>query len=194
MIIGIIDSGRGGLAVAEAIKEEEDTLLILLDKSFFPYGTKSKEFLMKRAFYLTEHLIKKGADIVILACNTLSILTLDFLKYSFEIPILGVFNYFEPYLTKENVILGSSNTIQYVQKNFDMDGIDGTDLIRAIEKKEEYASLLKRYNFSSYHFVLLACTHFLNIPQDQLPFQALSQIAWLKEDIRKIKNDLKRSL
>ena len=62
MIIGIIDSGRGGLAVAEAIKEEEDTLLILLDKSFFPYGTKSKEFLMKRAFYLTEHLIKKGAD------------------------------------------------------------------------------------------------------------------------------------
>ena len=58
MRIGIIDSGKGGLAVAKKIKKKEDQLLILLDQGFFPYGTKSKEFLFKLKKKPKEYLLK----------------------------------------------------------------------------------------------------------------------------------------
>ena len=31
-----------------------------MDKGYFPYGKKSKEFLLKRSLYLCDYLIKKG--------------------------------------------------------------------------------------------------------------------------------------
>lgn len=188
MRIGIIDSGKGGLAVAKKIKKKEDQLLILLDQGFFPYGTKSKEFLLKRSFYLANILISMKVELIILACNTLSIYALAFLKYSLTIPVIGIFDYFKPNLTNEYILLGSRATITYAKNHYPVQVYDGTEFIKAIEKKEsitKYLEELKAYKGKAF---LLGCKHFLAIEEHKFPLPTLTQIPLLLEDIKKTRN------
>lgn len=191
MIIGVIDSGRGGLVVAEKIKRKEDQLLILLDQGFFPYGTKSKEFLLKRSYYLAHLLIAMKAELILLACNTLSIYVLSFLKYSLRVPVIGIFDYFKPYLTREYTLLGSKATITYAKKNSFVQVYDGSKFIDAIEKKKEITSYLKELAEIKSKALLLGCTHFLAVEENKFPLPVITQIPMLLEDIKKIrkKND-----
>ncbi|MDE5547294.1 MAG: hypothetical protein K2I88_07500 [Anaeroplasmataceae bacterium] len=185
MKIGIIDSGKGGLAVAKQIKSEKDQLIILLDQGFFPYGNKSKEVLLKRAFYLSKCLIEQGAELIILACNTLSILAYSFLKYNLRIPVIGIFDYFIPYLTLNHTLIGSKTTISYAKENYPVNVIDGTDFIEAIEKKKDIRIYLEELKNLKTDLLLLGCTHFLAIPSDAYPLPTLNQIPMLLEDIKK---------
>ena len=54
-----------------------------MDKAYFPYGERSKEFLLKRALYLCSYLRDKNVDKIIFACNTLSLIVLPFIKLFF---------------------------------------------------------------------------------------------------------------
>ena len=185
MKIGIIDSGKGGLAVAKQIKTKEDQLIILLDQGFFPYGNKSKEVLLKRAFYLSTYLIEQGAELIILACNTLSILAYSFLKYNLRVPVIGIFDYFIPYLRPNHTLIGSKTTISYAKENYPVNVIDGTDFIEAIEKKKDISSYLEELKNLKTDLLLLGCTHFLAISSDAYPLPTLNQIPMLLEDIKK---------
>ncbi|MDE6241396.1 MAG: hypothetical protein K2M08_03110 [Anaeroplasmataceae bacterium] len=185
MKIGIIDSGKGGLAVAKQIKSEKDQLIILLDQGFFPYGNKSKEVLLKRAYYLSKCLIEQGVELIILACNTLSILAYSFLKYNLKIPVIGVFDYFIPYLTPNHTLIGSKTTIAYAKEKYQVQVIDGTDFIEAIEKKKDISIYLEELKGLKTELLLLGCTHFLAIPSDAYPLPTLNQIPMLLEDIKK---------
>ncbi|MDE6407160.1 MAG: hypothetical protein K2K48_07060 [Anaeroplasmataceae bacterium] len=189
MKIGIIDSGKGGLAVAKQIKSKEDQLIILLDQGFFPYGNKSKEVLLKRAFYLSNCLIEQGAELIILACNTLSILAYSFLKYNLKIPVIGIFDYFIPYLTPNHTLIGSKTTISYAKQNYPVKVIDGTDFIEAIEKKKNISSFLEELKDLDSNLLLLGCTHFLAIPSNAYPLPTLNQIPMLLEDIKKAREN-----
>ena len=40
------------------------------DNAHCPYGEKSPLYIRRRARYITEHLLEKGADIIVVACNT----------------------------------------------------------------------------------------------------------------------------
>lgn len=185
MKIGIIDSGKGGLAVARKIRNKEDQLIILLDQGFFPYGNKSKEVLLKRAFYLSTYLIEQGAELIILACNTLSILAYSFLKYNLRVSVIGVFDYLIPYLTPNHTLIGSKTTISYAKENYSVNVIDGTDFIEAIEKKKNISFYLSELKGLKTDLLLLGCTHFLAIPSDAYPLPTLNQIPMLLEDIKK---------
>ncbi|MDE6660825.1 MAG: hypothetical protein K2J93_03250 [Anaeroplasmataceae bacterium] len=185
MVIGIIDSGKGGLAVAKKIKSKEDQLIILLDQGFFPYGNKSKEVLLKRAFYLSTYLIEQGAELIVLACNTLSILAYSFLKYNLKVPVIGVFDYFKPYLTSNHTLIGSKTTISYAKENYPVKVIDGTDFIEAIEKKKDVNFYLEELKNLKTDLLLLGCTHFLAISPSSYPIPTLNQIPMLLEDIKK---------
>ncbi|MDE7105676.1 MAG: hypothetical protein K2O22_00745, partial [Anaeroplasmataceae bacterium] len=181
--------GKGGLAVAKKIKNKEDQLVILLDRGFFPYGNKSKEVLLKRAYYLSTYLIEQGAELIILACNTLSILAYSFLKYNLRVPVIGVFDYFIPYLTPNHTLIGSKTTISYAQANYPVNVIDGTDFIEAIEKKKNVSSYLNELKGLKTDLLLLGCTHFLAIPHDAYPLPTLNQIPMLLEDIKKAREN-----
>lgn len=189
MIIGIIDSGKGGLAVAQQIKTEEDQLIVILDQGFFPYGNKTKEFLLKRSFFLANFLIEQGAELIILACNTLSIIAYSFLKNSLCVPVLGVFNYLVPYLTPNHTLIGSKTTISYAKKNYPVEVMDGTDFIEAIEKGKNIESFLEQLRLLDTQLLLLGCTHFLVIPSHLFPLPSLNQISMLVEDIKKARNN-----
>ncbi|MDE5855409.1 MAG: hypothetical protein K2H06_00015 [Anaeroplasmataceae bacterium] len=185
MKIGIIDSGKGGLAVAKKIKNKDDQLIILLDQGFFPYGNKSKEVLLKRAFYLSTYLIEQGVELIVLACNTLSILAYSFLKYNLRVPVIGIFDYFIPYLTPNHTLIGSKTTISYAKENYPVNIIDGTDFIEAIEKKKDISLYLEELKSLKTDLLLLGCTHFLAIPSADYPLPTLNQIPMLLKDIKK---------
>ncbi len=184
MKIGIIDSGMGGLAVGKKLNDISNNIIYILDKSYFPYGDKSKEFLIKRGIILCNLLIKKyNVDIIILACNTLSIYAYKFLKKYFKIKIYDIFSYFVNYLSSNNTIIGTKNTIDYIKENYDINVLDGTDFIYAIENKLNLEKYINEINKIKTNILILGCTHFLNI--NDFKIKTFDQINMLKEDIKK---------
>lgn len=92
-MIGIFDSGIGGLTVVkEIMKKLPDYRLVYFgDTARTPYGNKSRETIIKYAIEDTEFLLSKGAKIIVVACNTASAVAADELKKRFpQIPIFEV--------------------------------------------------------------------------------------------------------
>lgn len=91
-MIGIFDSGLGGLTVVkEVFKQLPDYQVVYFgDTARTPYGTKSEETIKKYAREDTEFLIAKGARVIVIACNTASALAYDYLKQKFNLPIFEV--------------------------------------------------------------------------------------------------------
>lgn len=90
--IGIFDSGVGGLTVASQIEKilPEEDIVYFGDTARVPYGTKSKETVTKFSVENVEFLMERDVKLVVVACNTASSLSLDFLKRCFRVPIIGV--------------------------------------------------------------------------------------------------------
>lgn len=90
--IGIFDSGVGGLTVADKVQKilPGEDIIYFGDTARVPYGTKSKETITKFSVENVEFLMKHNVKIVLVACNTASSLSLNFLKRCFRVPIIGV--------------------------------------------------------------------------------------------------------
>lgn len=73
-MIGIFDSGLGGLTVLKAIRSvlPQYDYLYLGDTARVPYGGRSQETVYQFACQGVDFLFKHGANIIILACNTAS--------------------------------------------------------------------------------------------------------------------------
>lgn len=71
-MIGIFDSGVGGLSVFREIRKllPEEKYIYYSDNAFCPYGEKTQEFITERARWITGLMVEKGADIIVVACNT----------------------------------------------------------------------------------------------------------------------------
>lgn len=92
-MIGIFDSGIGGLTVVRAVfqKLPDYRIVYFGDTARTPYGTKSPATIMDYALEDTEFLLSKGARLIVIACNTASSIASDFLRSRFpEIPIFEV--------------------------------------------------------------------------------------------------------
>jgi glutamate racemase len=91
-MIGIFDSGIGGLTVVRAIMDELPGYDIIYfgDTARTPYGTKSSQTVIDYSVQNTEFLIKQGAKMIIMACNTASSVATDTLKKKFNLPIFEV--------------------------------------------------------------------------------------------------------
>nr|MCU0254379.1 glutamate racemase [Acidobacteriota bacterium] len=89
---GVFDSGVGGLTVVHALKEllPDDPLDYLGDTARVPYGIRSVETVRRYAHEAAEFLAGRGADGLIVACNTASALALDVFRTIFPGPVLGV--------------------------------------------------------------------------------------------------------
>jgi glutamate racemase len=90
--IGIFDSGVGGLTVLKEIEKilPYEDIVYFGDTARVPYGNKSKSTIIKFSIENILFLLRKKVKIVVVACNTSSSLALDYLKKTFNIPILGV--------------------------------------------------------------------------------------------------------
>jgi glutamate racemase len=91
-VIGIFDSGIGGLTVVRAVRAlfPAADIIYFGDTARTPYGTKSPETVRRFAVENTELLLERGARLVIIACNTASSVAAETLAERFPVPVLDV--------------------------------------------------------------------------------------------------------
>jgi len=91
-MIGIFDSGVGGITVVKELKKIAPNLsfVYLGDNARAPYGNHSRELIQQYAQEDVEFLLAQGAKVIVVACNTVSALAGDFLKAKFKVPIFEV--------------------------------------------------------------------------------------------------------
>jgi glutamate racemase len=91
-MIGIFDSGVGGMTVAHAIEQllPDYSLAYFGDIARTPYGPKSPKTIINYSIRNTEFLLDKGAELIIIACNSASSVATETLKKRFDVPIIEV--------------------------------------------------------------------------------------------------------
>jgi glutamate racemase len=90
--IGVFDSGVGGLSVLQHIRQTlpNERLIYVADSGHVPYGDKSPDYIEQRSHSITRFLTEKGADAIVIACNTATAAAVASLRSHFEIPIVGM--------------------------------------------------------------------------------------------------------
>lgn len=85
-MIGIFDSGIGGLSVFREIRKllPDESYIYYSDNAHCPYGEKSEEYIKERARTISALLIEKGADIIVVACNTATAAAISSLRKEFS--------------------------------------------------------------------------------------------------------------
>lgn len=91
-MIGVFDSGIGGLTVVRALRQylPEYDILYFGDTARTPYGTKSPQTVIQYAIEDAEILLDRGAQVIVVGCNTASSVATDALRERFDVPIFEV--------------------------------------------------------------------------------------------------------
>ena len=104
----MLDSGVGGLSVLREIHEllPGHSVHYVGDTAWCPYGTKSFEEIIARTSQLSDELIARGAELIVLACNSATIAAIESLRAEYPIPFIGMEPGVKPAaaLTKSNLI------------------------------------------------------------------------------------------
>ena len=92
MKIGIFDSGMGGTTIMHAIKNllPSEEYFYLADSKNCPYGEKSDAELIRITTRNVEALKKKGAKVIVIACNTATVKCIKALRQNYpELEFIG---------------------------------------------------------------------------------------------------------
>jgi glutamate racemase len=91
-MIGVYDSGVGGLAVLRHVRRllPDADLTYLADQAHMPYGPLGLEEVRRLAVAAVASLVERGATTVVVACNTASAAALHHLRERFAVPIVGM--------------------------------------------------------------------------------------------------------
>jgi glutamate racemase len=91
-MIGIFDSGVGGMTVARAVEQllPDYPQVYFGDLARAPYGPKSRERIIQYSFDNTKFLLEHGAKIIIIACNSAASVATDLLVEAFPVPFFEV--------------------------------------------------------------------------------------------------------
>lgn len=189
-MLGVFDSGFGGLTVLKPIHHRLPTLstMYLGDNARAPYGVRSQEEIFQFTLEGVRFLFKKGCPLVILACNTASAQALRRIQQEVlptEFPdrrVLGVVRPAAEYLAKHATRVGlfatpaTVESAAYVHELYDLNptikvtqvacpGL--TDLIEAGKQDSQEADVLVAgyvkqllTTDNQIQEVLLACTHY----------------------------------
>jgi glutamate racemase len=182
--IGIFDSGFGGLTVMKAIQAllPHENILYFGDTARLPYGTKSRETIVRYSLENAGFLIQQGIKVLVVACHTACSFALEELQQKFDIPVIGVTTPMIeqiPHISKRGkiAILGTrgtigsgayQNAIQKILPDAEISGIACQLLVPLVEEGYidhpitamalfEYLHSLKNKDIDT---IILACTHF----------------------------------
>lgn len=150
--IGVFDSGVGGLTVAREIMRQlpEESMIYFGDTARVPYGTKSKDTIIRYSRQIVNFLLSKGVKAVVIACNTASALAIAELQQEYIVPIIGM------------VQPGAIAAMQATKNN--NIGIIGTN---ATIKSGQYSKCLRKLN-PKVTVVTKACPLFVPLVEEGL--------------------------
>ncbi|SDH05697.1 glutamate racemase [Propionivibrio dicarboxylicus] len=92
-MIGVFDSGLGGLSVLAAIAERlpDADLAYLADTAHVPYGNKGDDYISARVLATGRFLVDQGCTLLVLACNTATAAAAIALREALPgIPVIGI--------------------------------------------------------------------------------------------------------
>lgn len=90
--IGVFDSGVGGLTVAREVMRQipNERIVYFGDTARVPYGSKSKETVIKYTRQIIRFLRTHDVKALVIACGTMSANAIDIVEKEIDIPIIGV--------------------------------------------------------------------------------------------------------
>jgi glutamate racemase len=91
--IGVFDSGVGGLSVLSALRERlpAASMLYVGDTAYAPYGDRPADEVLQRCRQVVEWLASEGATMIVVACNTATVLGIEALRARWpELVFVGV--------------------------------------------------------------------------------------------------------
>lgn len=187
-----LDSGTGGIPYLNCLLEKRPDVscVYVADTKNFPYGEKTHDEIVSCVIPLVEKIMQRFFPrVIVIACNTISINTLDILRKTFpEIQFVGTVPAVKlaakNSLNRRIGLLATSSTVSNpynieLKNKFASDCIlvcrADPDLISFIEKKSFTASeqecvsaVLPAVNFfkeQNCDVIILGCTHFLNLAE-----------------------------
>jgi glutamate racemase len=92
-MIGVFDSGIGGLSVLAAVARvlPRPDLLYFADTAYIPYGDKDDDAIRERVLRIGRHLAQRGCRQIVVACNTATAAAVAALRESLPgVPVVGV--------------------------------------------------------------------------------------------------------
>jgi len=92
-LIGVFDSGIGGLSILKALRAElpQENFIYIADSGHAPYGERDDAHVLARARAITAHLLRHNIKALVIACNTATAAAIDQLRAEHPgLPIVGV--------------------------------------------------------------------------------------------------------
>lgn len=203
--IGIFDSGVGGLSVAQEIAQylPNEQIIYFADTAHVPYGSRDDEDIRALTAAAIEWLYQQGCKIAVVACNTASAFSLDYLRdhYGDRFPIIGLVPALKPAVlqtkTKKVAVLATAATfrgqlIKEVMQRFalpagvEVHPVMSPALVPFVEAGEQMSemclstlkTLLEPMVSQNVDYLVLGCTHypFLKTPIQHIFGQKLTLI------------------
>lgn len=191
-MILFFDSGVGGLSYLDEFRRRnpDAPVLYLADQAFFPYGNRPPHQVRERVVALIAAVREQyPVELVVLACNTASVVALEATRHHVNLPVVGVVPAVKPAVseteTNHIAVLATANTVQdpytddLVREFGGLCRVTRLGLPRLVVAAE--ASIcddatssiadvvnqdVKPYLPSSVDTVVLACTHFIRLRDD----------------------------
>jgi len=91
-MIGVFDSGLGGLTVVKELQKRfpKHGIVYFGDTARMPYGTKGPAAIKRFAVQDAQFLVSQGAKVIIIACNTVSAQAVDEVRAAVSVPVFEV--------------------------------------------------------------------------------------------------------
>lgn len=92
-MIGVFDSGLGGLSVLAALVDALPgaDFVYFADTAHVPYGNKEDHYIQRRVLAIGEDLVAQGCQLLVVACNTATAAAVQALRLAHPgIPVVGV--------------------------------------------------------------------------------------------------------
>lgn len=178
-MIGICDSGVGGLIVYQKLKKllPDASYIYLADQAYAPYGERTQAEITSRMKLVVELLIQKGATIVVIACNTATVNAIDELRLSFpKIPIVGMEPAIKPAAAAADkiIVLGTNSTVHNTRYRSLVDhyasgktvwNVGAPELVRQVEsgkldKTDLLWAKIDPYIIEGAQALVVGCSHF----------------------------------
>lgn len=168
-LIGVFDSGLGGLTVVKEIKKlhPKTSIVYLGDTARVPYGTRSPATVQQFAIEDAKFLEAQGVAQIIIACNTASALAFEQVQAAVNIPVHEVITPAKIAAEKMGGKIGVIGTTATISSNaYGHSGIACPLLVPFIEAGEidspALEIVLRDYlkKFKNLDVLILGCTHY----------------------------------
>jgi glutamate racemase len=187
--IAFLDSGVGGLPYLAHTRRimPNRRYVYVADRENFPYGEKETDMIIEASIAVTGRLIEREHPLlIVVACNTISVVALDALRARFPLPFVGVVPAIKPAAAfSRNRRVGVLATRQTVEGAYlraliethaagcSVVSLPAAGLVEFVElelyraeqreREERVRREVDRFRDARIDALVLACTHFLHL-------------------------------